>query len=215
MVNDVENLRKRAKQVVRDHRAGLVTVAERLRLGLPRFEGMADVEVLGASFTLGEAQQLIAHELGFASWAALIRASDLPLRSPRVRDVAWRCYAQVFVRDVARSTAWYRDLLGFEVDYSYGAPPFCAQLRRSEAVFNLRGTGSSPWVNLPGEEELLAVRVEVDDVKALFLEVRDKGATIHRSLRTEPWDQVTFVVCDLDGNLISFGSPMPLTIPNR
>jgi catechol 2,3-dioxygenase-like lactoylglutathione lyase family enzyme len=176
---------------------------------------MADVEVLGASFTLGEAQQLIAHELGFASWAALIRASDLPLRSPRVRDVAWRCYAQVFVRDVARSTAWYRDLLGFEVDYSYGAPPFYAQLRRSEAVFNLRGTGSSPWVNLPGEEELLAVRVEVDDVKALFLEVRDKGATIHRSLRTEPWDQVTFVVCDLDGNLISFGSPMPLTIPNR
>ena len=82
-------------------------------------------------------------------------------------------------------------------------------------MFNLRGTGSSPWVNLPGEEELLAVRVEVDDVKALFLEVRDKGATIHRSLRTEPWDQVTFVVCDLDGNLISFGSPMPLTIPNR
>ena len=64
-------------------------------------------------------------------------------------------------------------------------------------------------MSLPGEEELLAVRVEVDDVKALFLEVRDKGAAIHRSLRVEPWGQVTFVVCDLDDNLISFGSPMP------
>jgi hypothetical protein len=27
-------------------------------------------------------------------------------------------------------------------------------------------------------------------------------------LRTEPWGQVTFVVADLDGNLLSFGSPM-------
>jgi catechol 2,3-dioxygenase-like lactoylglutathione lyase family enzyme len=153
---------------------------------------MADVELLGACLVhiWATPSRLIAHELGFASWSALMRTSDLPSKSPRVRDVAWRCYAQVFVRHVARSTALYRDLLGFEVDYSYGAPPFYAQLRRSEAVFNLRGTGSSPWVISPGEEELLAVRVEVDDVKALFLEVRDKGATIHRRLRTEPWDQV-------------------------
>jgi catechol 2,3-dioxygenase-like lactoylglutathione lyase family enzyme len=209
VVNDVENLRKRAKRVVRDHRAGQVTLAERLRQGLPRFEGMTDAEVLGARFALSDARQLIAHELGFASWADLTRASDLPSRSSRVRNVAWRSYAQVFVRDVARSTAWYRDVLGFEVEYSYGKPPFYAQLRRSEAVFNLRGTGSSPWVSLPGEEELMAVRVEVGDVKAPFLEVRDKGAAIHRSLRVEPWGQVTFVVCDLDDNLISFGSPMP------
>ena len=45
-MNDVENLRKRAKQVIRDHRSGLVTVAERLRRSLPPFAGMSDVEVL-------------------------------------------------------------------------------------------------------------------------------------------------------------------------
>ena len=38
-VNDAENLRKHAKQVVRDHRAGLITVAERLR----RADGQTDV----------------------------------------------------------------------------------------------------------------------------------------------------------------------------
>ena len=55
----------------------------------------------------------------------------------------------------------------------------------------------------------MAVRLEVDDVKALFVEVRDRGAALHQSLGTEPWGQVTSVVRDPDDNLISFGSPAP------
>jgi uncharacterized glyoxalase superfamily protein PhnB len=61
----------------------------------------------------------------------------------------------------------------------------------------------------PAEEELLAAWLEVDDAKSLFLELRDGGAPNHQGLRTEPWGRVTFVVWDPDGNLISFGSPMP------
>jgi hypothetical protein len=68
VVNELESLRKRAKQVVRGHRARLVTVAERLRRGLPRFAGMTDREVLDAPFALHDAQQLIAVEMCFASW---------------------------------------------------------------------------------------------------------------------------------------------------
>ena len=207
-VNDHENLRKRAKQIVRDHRAGLVTVAERLRRGLPRLAHMSDAEVL-APFALHDAQQLLASESGFASWADLVAAPTLPPVPTQARDVAWRCYAQVFVRDVDRSTAWYRDVLGFEVDYIYGEPPFYAQVRRNAVAFNLRRTEMSPWAVDPAEEDLLAARVEVDDAKSLFLELRDAGAPIHQGLRTEPWGQVTFVVRDADGNLISFGSPMP------
>lgn len=208
-VNDVENLRKRAKSIVRDHRAGLVTVAERLRRGLPRFAEMSDVEVLEAPFALHDAQQLLAHELGFATWADLVAAPNLPRVPARVRDVAWRCYAQVFVRDADRAAAWYRDILGFEIDYRYGDPPFYAQVRRNAVALNLRRTETSPWAVDPADEELLAARLEVDDVKVLFLELRDRGAPIHQRLRTEPWGQLTFVVCDPDRNLISFGSPMP------
>ena len=93
--------------------------------------------------------------------------------------------------------------------------PFYAQVRRNAVAFNLRRTETWPWAGDPAEEELLAARLEVDDAKSLFLELRDGGAPIHQGLRTEPWGQVTFVVRDPDGNLISFGSPMPLTIPNR
>lgn len=208
-MNDVENLRKRAKQVLRNHRSGLVTVAERLRRGVPRFAGMTDAEVLRSPFALHDAQQLIAGELGFESWSDLVRAPSLPSPPALAREVAWRSYAQVFVRDIDAATAWYRDVLGFDVDYSYGEPPFYAQVRRCAVMLNLRYTASSPWASDPAEEDLLAARIEVDDVKALFLEVRDDGATFHQALRTEPWGQVTFVVRDPDGNLISFGSPMP------
>ena len=208
-VNDVENLRKRAKNIARDHRTGLVTVAERLRRGLPRFAEMSDVEVLEAPFALHDAQQLLAHELGFATWADLVAAPNLPPAADDVRDVAWRSYAQVFVRDVDRSATWYRDILGFAVDYRYGDPPFYAQVRRNAVALNLRRTETSPWAVNPADEALLSARLEVDDVKALFLELRHGGAPIHQGLRTEPWGQVTFVVRDPDSNLISFGSPMP------
>lgn len=208
-MNDLENLRKRAKQVVREHRAGLVTVAERIRRGLPRFAEMTDSEVLGAPFALNDAQQLIASELGFATWAELKQAPALPGPPSPTAVTGWRAYAQVFVRDVQVSLAWYRDVLGFEVEYAYGNPPFHAQVRRDAVAFNLRRTHSSPWAAAPDDVDLLAVRIEVDDVKALFLEVRDRGADLHQGLRTEPWGQQTFIVRDPDGNLVSFGSPMP------
>lgn len=208
-MNELENLRKRAKQVVRDHRSGLVTVAERLRRGLPRFAGMTDREVLDAPFSLHDAQQLIAAELGFGSWAELVAAPEVPGRPALARDVPWRAFPQVFVRDVRAALAWYRGVVGFAVDYAYGEPPFYAQVSRGAAVVNLRGTAASPWVAPRPDADLLAVRIEVDDVKALFLEVRGRGAAFHQVLRTEPWGQVTFVVADPDGNLLGFGSPMP------
>ena len=169
---------------------------------------MSDVEVLAAPFALHDAQQLLAHELGFDTWAELVGAPELPGPATLVGDATWRCFAQVFVRDIDRSAEWYRDVLGFEIEYRYGAPPFYAQVRREAVAFNLRRTESSPWAVDPADEELLAARLEVEDVKTLFLELRDR-APIHQGLRTEPWGQLTFVVRDPDRNLISFGSPMP------
>ncbi len=205
-MDELENLRKRAKQLVRDHTRGQTTLAERLRAGLPRFAGMTDGEVLAAPFALHDAQQLLATELGFGSWSDLVGAAELP--PPRTPPTAptWRAFAQVFVRDVDASVAWYRDVLGFEVDYTYGSPPFYAQVRRDAIAFNLRHTDESPWALDPRADDHLAVRIEVADVKTLFLELRDRRVELHQTLRTEPWDQVTFIVRDPDGNLLSFGS---------
>lgn len=208
-MNDHENLRKRAKQLVRAHAAGQITVAERLRRAIPRFAELSDADVLAAPFALHDAQDLIAAELGFDVWAELQR-SDPPARpTPQPGSGTWHSYPQVFVRDIDRSVGWYADVLGFSLDYTYGRPPFYAQVSRNGIALNLRYTPKTPWAPDPNDVDLLAARIEVDDLKGLFLSVRKHAANLHQTLRTEPWGQTTFIVTDPDGNLLSFGSPFP------
>lgn len=51
---------------------------------------------------------------------------------------------------------------------------------------------------------MLAASITVDDVKALYLEFRAAGVEFYQLLRTEPWGARTFIVRDIDGNLLLF-----------
>ena len=42
------------------------------------------------------------------------------------------------VEDVMVTAAYYRDVLGFEVDFVYGEPPFYAQVKRDRGLLNLK-----------------------------------------------------------------------------
>jgi hypothetical protein len=123
-MDELENLRKRAKQLVRDHRAGLVTLPERLRPRLARFAEPSDREILDARLTLCDAQRVVAGDLGFGSWEELLASNERPKPEPPPMLGVWRVFPQVFVRDVTLSVAWYRDVLGCHLDYVYGSPPF-------------------------------------------------------------------------------------------
>ena len=109
------------------------------------------------------------------------------------------------MRDVADALAWYRDVLGFDVDFAYGEPPFYGQVSRDGLALNLRHTDESPWRDRL-DEDLLAVRIDVTDCRALHRELEATGADIVLPPRLEPWGQVTMIVADPDGNLIGFGS---------
>ena len=121
----------------------------------------------------------------------------------------WRVFPQVFVRDVTSSVTWYCGVLGCDLDYAYGSPPFYAQLSRAGIVFNLRRSSIAPWHPSPLDQDLLAMRIEVDDVTALYGELRNRDVHVHQALRREPWGQQTFIVADPDSNLLSFGSHVP------
>lgn len=47
----------------------------------------------------------------------------------------------------------------------------------------------------------------VDEIKELFLSYQSKGVRFHQTLKKEPWGARTFIVLDLDGNLILFCWP--------
>ena len=211
-MNDLENLRKRAKHLVRQHRNGEYIVAERIRRTLPRFAGLTDGAVLDTTFALHDAQELIALELGFGSWVELKEATPMSAPTPSVPENELefqRALAVVFVTDFERALAFYCDTLGFEIAYTYGEPPFWGEVRRGDIAFNLRHVDESPW--LPGlrdEEQLLSVTVTTTDVKALFLQYQAAGVDFQERLKEKPWRAVEFVVRDPDGNLILFGTPV-------
>jgi len=119
--------------------------------------------------------------------------------------------AQLFVADVKRSCDFYREKLGFELEFVYGDPPFYGQLSRDQARLNLRLICEPVFAgDIRKREGLLSATITVatsSEIKQLFLDYQAVEAPFHQSLKKEPWGARTFVVSDPDGNLILFAGP--------
>jgi catechol 2,3-dioxygenase-like lactoylglutathione lyase family enzyme len=210
----LQNLKKRAKLVLRQHVSGHVPVAERIRRGLPAFSGRTDREVLDARFTLSQAQELIARETGFSDWAQLKREIDNMSRETTphqgtsvARPEVLGVHPQIFVTDMMRAVRFYRDELGFSVEYLYGEPPYYGLVVRDGAGLNLRHVDRLPMdAGLRDREALLAATIIVRNAKALFVGFKECGVPFHQTYREQPWGAHDFIVTDPDGNLIHFAS---------
>ena len=70
---NLEQQRKRAKELRRSHREGSIEAAVRILRYLPRARDLSPEHVLASPFTLSEAQLVVAREAGFSSWPNLKR----------------------------------------------------------------------------------------------------------------------------------------------
>ncbi len=205
---NIEYLKKRAKLYLRWHREQYYPVAARIRAILPRYGHLSDCEILAAPFRLADAQELVARTAGFESWEALRRAVPVEpnsLSSIQPKTTLLAAEPQLFVRDIAASLEFYALKLGFQVAFSYGEPPFYAQVYRDGARLNLRFVDSPVLDTGRGESEKpLAATVVLDDAKPLYLEYQAADVDFDQSLRSEPWGARTFIVRDPDGNFILF-----------
>lgn len=112
---------------------------------------------------------------------------------------------QIHVRDIAAALDFYVQKLGFAVAFSYGEPPFYAQVFRDGARLNLRHVDALPIEPaLRERDQLLAATITLDDAKPLFLEYQAAGVDIAQTLRSEPWGARSFMIRDPDGNLLLF-----------
>jgi ankyrin repeat protein len=76
---NLEQQRKRAKDLRRAHQAGNFDAAVRIVRHLPRAHAIGDPQaILAASFSLSEAQFVVAREAGYPSWPALRHACEDP-----------------------------------------------------------------------------------------------------------------------------------------
>jgi catechol 2,3-dioxygenase-like lactoylglutathione lyase family enzyme len=112
---------------------------------------------------------------------------------------------QLYVGDIASALHFYQRKLGFSVAFSYGDPPFYAQVFRGGARLNMRHVDTPPIAPaLREHDQLLAATITLDDARPLFAEYEAAGVDFAQTLRTEPWGARTFIVRDPDGNLILF-----------
>ena len=211
---NIENLKKQAKQYLRWHREQYYPVAAQIRAGLPRFHNMADAVILESSFKLADAQELVARQMGFEGWQALISGADAisdETRHTKLHPVITAVEAQLFVADIQTSCAFFTNKLGFAVAFIYGDPPFYGQIVRDSARLNLRQVCESVFVgDIRKREGLLSASITVataNGIKQLFLEYQAAGVLFHQTLGKEPWGARTFIVADLDENLLLFAGP--------
>lgn len=204
-----ENLKKQAKLLVRWHRAGNYSVGGRIR-GLPRYRDLTDAEALALQFPLSEAQEIIALESGYANWAALKAGlSEEPKREKagdRALPVLKDAVPVLFVANVETSAAFFRDRLGFAIDFLHSNPPFYGSVSRDGARLHLRFVHEPVFAAgiREREEALLSAFLEVDHVKELFAEYKAAGVAFAQPLRKEAWGLSAFIVLDPDGNWICF-----------
>lgn len=107
------------------------------------------------------------------------------------------------VEDVSRAAAWYRHVLGFEVD-AWGEPATYAVARRDGVAVHL---SPAPEGGLPAsnaEVDLWDACFECEGVDALCAEFRGRGARIGRPPTTRPYAMRDFDVHDLDGYVLCF-----------
>jgi uncharacterized glyoxalase superfamily protein PhnB len=118
---------------------------------------------------------------------------------------------ELFVADIKSSCDFFASKLGFAMGFTYGEPPFYAQVRRDGARLNLRCV-EKPVID-PDQrdrEQLLSAALTVataGEITQLFLEFQATGATFFQTIKREPWGARNFIVSDVDGNLLLFAGP--------
>ena len=204
----LETYKKQAKLLVRWHREGNSSIGGRIRQ-LERYRALSDREALALKFPLTEAQEIIALEAGCANWAELkasTEAAPPANEQPETQDTPVASAKPVlYVADVDASAKFYRDQLGFRIDFVHGNPPFYGSVSRDGATLHLKHVDEPVFAAGAVEREgLIMAFVNTPKVRELYTEYLAADAQIVQKLTKQAWGGTDFIVRDPDGNAIAF-----------
>jgi catechol 2,3-dioxygenase-like lactoylglutathione lyase family enzyme len=117
--------------------------------------------------------------------------------------------AVLLVADIDRSAAYYRDRLGFSCEL-HGDPPDFIVARRDDVIV-LMAHCPDPERIVPNwriVDNVWNLFIRVDDVDAIYAELRERGATIDYTLYNAPSGFREFGVQDPDGHDIAIAQPI-------
>ena len=113
---------------------------------------------------------------------------------------------QFLVDDVEAAIAYYRDQLGFELDFCYES--FYASVSRDGFAIHLKCAPKTLADRAHRKQhEHLDAYIGVVGAMGLHDELRSRGARITKPLEEQPWSCRDFHVEDLDGYILCFSEP--------
>ena len=118
---------------------------------------------------------------------------------PRINGIA----PQFLVDDLDKAVAYYRDKLGFDVDFVYQS--FYAGVSRDGSAIHLKCAPKtiSDREHRKSNEHLDAY-IDVADVDALYEDVSSRNAKVTKPVGDRPWQCRDFYVEDIDGHILCF-----------
>lgn len=105
------------------------------------------------------------------------------------------------VSDLARAHRFYTEVLGFVAPWGWGDPPVYGGVQAAEGELPAFHLSVKQGAFEPGEAYVI-----VDDVDALFAQVKEAGGTFRHEVGDRDYGMRDFMVVDPDGNVISFGA---------
>ena len=115
---------------------------------------------------------------------------------------------QFLVDDLDRAIAYYRDRLGFALDFEYQS--FYASVSRDGFAIHLKHAPKLAADRAHRKEhEHLDAYVAVTGIRRLFSEMQRRGAEVIKPLEQRPWACLDFYVEDPDGYILCFSEPNP------
>jgi uncharacterized glyoxalase superfamily protein PhnB len=115
------------------------------------------------------------------------------------------------VRDVVEAAEYYRDVFGFKILGYYWDPPVFAMVGRDDVViqFGRIDRGQTVAPNRTRRDEALDAYIWVDDVDALYAELKGKGAKIVEEPKHQAWNCYELTVEDAFGFRLIFSKSAP------
>jgi predicted enzyme related to lactoylglutathione lyase len=175
-------------------------------------ERLAELRAAHPAAKLADAQFAIAREHGFDSWPKLVdhlAAIDPRLVEPQITAPVSRWLG---ARDVDRTVAFWRDVLGFKVGNSNENG---VELRSGRARILFGAVDAAPDFSKEGPPGSAIVFFDTDDVAAMHAAIARRGGQPSELEKVNWIKRRVFEVRDPDGHVIWFGQSYHQKSPDR
>lgn len=114
----------------------------------------------------------------------------------------------ILVRDIFAAVEFWREKVGLVCDRVWGEPPNFAMPTRDGVTIMLAQIGPGTELPMPNwrvVDKTNQAYIWVDDARAMYAEIQERGAPIDYTIYDTPWGTREFGIQDLDDHDITFG----------